>query len=41
MMQEYGTKEKIQDAAACVVFCGAFFIITWVAFGLDVITTGM
>jgi hypothetical protein len=40
-MNEYGKKEKIQDAIACVVFCGAFFVITWIAFAADVITTGM
>jgi hypothetical protein len=40
-MKEYGKKEKIQDAVAGAVFCIAFFVMTWIAFGLDVITTGM
>ena len=40
-MQEYGTKEKIWDAVACGMFCVAFVILTWVAFAMDVITTGM
>ena len=40
-MSKYGKKEKIQDAVAGVVLCAAFFVMTWIAFGLDVITTGM
>ncbi len=41
LMQEYGTKEKIWDAIACVMFAISFFVLTWVAFAMDVITTGM
>ena len=40
-MQEYGRKEKFWDAIACVMFMVSFFVLTWVAFAMDVITTGM
>ena len=37
----YGRKEKIQDALAVLVTAPLLFIIVWIAFALDVITTGM
>ena len=40
-MQEYGPKEKFWDGGACVMLAVAFFVFTWVAFAMDVITTGM
>ena len=40
-VKEYGRKEKIQDAVACAVLSGVFFVVIWIAFGLDVLTTGM
>ena len=40
-MQEYGRKEKFWDAIACVMFMVSFLVLTWGAFAMDVITTGM
>jgi hypothetical protein len=37
----YSRKEKIQDALAVMVAAPLFFIVVWIAFALDVITTGM
>jgi len=40
-MSEYGKKEKIEDVLACVILCAGIFVMTWIAFAADVITTGM
>ncbi len=34
-------KELIVDALAGVVAGAGFFVVVWIAFGIDVITTGM
>ena len=34
-------KEMIIDAIGATVGAAAFFVMVWIAFGLDVITTGM
>jgi hypothetical protein len=39
-MSEYGRGEQLADAAAITFFSVIFFIITWVAFGLDVLHGG-
>lgn len=41
VMSEYGKKEKILDAIACTVFSAVGFVMIWIAFAMDVITTGM
>jgi hypothetical protein len=38
---EYTNRDRANDALAAVLLFGALFVITWIAFGLDVITTGM
>jgi hypothetical protein len=40
-MSEYGKKEKILDAITCVAASGVMFVMIWIAFAMDVITTGM
>ena len=40
-MKEYGRKEKLEDVLACVVLSAGIFVMTWLAFAMDVITTGM
>jgi len=40
-MQEYGSKEKFWDAIASIMLGIGFFALTWVAFAMDALTTGM
>jgi hypothetical protein len=37
----YTTKDMIIDAIATVFASAAFFVVVWVAFAMDVMTTGM
>tara|TARA_B100000530_G_C15656961_1_gene368700 strand:- start:135 stop:251 length:117 start_codon:yes stop_codon:yes gene_type:complete len=37
----YTKKDQIIDAIAAVCFTGMFFVVAWVAFAMDVMTTGM
>ncbi len=37
----YTRRDTIIDAIAAVVASAAFFVIVWVAFAMDVMTTGM
>lgn len=39
--QHYTTKDKVGDFFAALFMSAAFFIFTWIAFAMDVITTGM
>ena len=38
---EYTKLDHIKDALAATLLFGALFVMTWIAFALDVITTGM
>ena len=38
---QYSRLDYAKDFAAAVLLMGSFFVMTWVAFALDVITTGM
>ena len=37
----HGKKETIIDAITTVFASAAFFVVVWVAFAMDVMTTGM
>jgi hypothetical protein len=38
---EYTKMDYVKDGIACVCLCVGLFVLTWIAFALDVITTGM
>lgn len=38
---QYTRTEQIVDAVAGVFLMAAFFVVVWIAFAMDVITTGM
>ena len=37
----YSNKDKFWDAVTCIVGAAVFYVMIYIAFGLDVITTGM
>jgi hypothetical protein len=41
VVSEYTTLDYVKDALAAVLLMGTIFVMIWIAFALDVITTGM
>ncbi len=41
VISEYTTLEYIKDAVTAVFLMGTIFVMIWIAFAMDVITTGM
>ena len=38
---QYTTMDYVKDALAGVLLAAGFFVVVWIAFAMDVITTGM
>jgi len=41
VISEYTTLEYVKDAVTAVFLMGTIFVMIWIAFAMDVITTGM